>query len=205
MKLVAVSQRIEIKLERSETRDVLDQNLIRFLSIAGFLGIPIPNTLVSESLEGDKPEFQLAQLLKTLNPSAVVLSGGNDIGEYPERDLTETILLDYAETQKLPLLGICRGMQMICHREGISTELIKGHAGTRHILTGEICKEVNSYHDYGITICPKNYKILAVSDDSRIEAISNNLLPWEGWMWHPERENPFEKTDIRRVKNLFDS
>ena len=40
-------------------------------------------------------------------------------------------------------------------------------------------------------------------EDGFIEAIAHRYLPWEGWMWHPERETPFLEQDTRRIKALF--
>ena len=36
-----------------------------------------------------------------------------------------------------------------------------------------------------------------------IEAIRHATLPWEGWMWHPEREPVLHRQDIERLKALF--
>ena len=49
----------------------------------------------------------------------------------------------------------------------------------------------------------KQFKVIAHSLDGEIEAIKHKSLPWEGWMWHPEREEKFLKEDINRIKNLF--
>ena len=95
-------------------------------------------------------------------------------------------------------------MQMIGNYEGIIQMNVNGHVCSRHKLIGEINHEVNSYHNYSLSSCPNNYKVLAKSDDGNIEAIKHTYLPWEGWMWHPEREKKFNANDIKRVKILFD-
>ena len=64
-------------------------------------------------------------------------------------------------------------------------------------------KKVKCFHNYSIDSCPENFKIDARSSDGIIEAISHNSLPFQGCMWHPERENPFLKEDITRIKQLF--
>ena len=43
MKIVAVSQRVDVYPDRNERRDALDQRLITFLSVAGFVPVPVPN------------------------------------------------------------------------------------------------------------------------------------------------------------------
>jgi putative glutamine amidotransferase len=39
--------------------------------------------------------------------------------------------------------------------------------------------------------------------DGVIEAIRHEQFPWEGWMWHPEREEVFNMIDTLRMKRLL--
>lgn len=39
--------------------------------------------------------------------------------------------------------------------------------------------------------------------DSEIEAIRHIYLFWEGWMWHPEREEISTNQNIQLLRNLF--
>ncbi len=194
MKAVAVSQRVDVHPSRSETRDAVDQRLLQWLLAAGFLPNPVPNVL---------PEAALQEWLARVRPGAVVLSGGNDVGQNEARDRTEAHLLDYARAQSLPLLGICRGMQMMGHWLQVPLKPIEGHVATRHVLTGAIAGHANSYHNYALAVCPPGFRVLARSVDGEIEAIGHEALPWEGWMWHPEREDSFLERDIRRLQDLF--
>ena len=158
----------------------------------------IPNLLYSNlGVDG------LNSWLKKMQPDFLILSGGNNIGENEDRDRLELFLLDYAKRIKMPVLGICRGMQIMSYWSGCKLKSIDDHVNKRHKINGEICKEVNSYHNESIIDCPENFKVLANSEDGEIEAIKHMVLPWEGWMWHPEREKKFQKDDIKRIKVLF--
>lgn len=196
MKLVAVTQRVEKSAKYHEVRDVLDQRLITFLIDAGYLPVQLPNVFNYRLIR---------QWLLSLQPVAVLLSGGNDIGEQPNRDKTEKSLLNYAQEQKYPVLGICRGMQMMTCWAGGTLKPVEGHAGERHNISGEINGNVNSFHNFAASQCPPNFTTLATSDDNEIEAIRHNTLPWEGWMWHPEREPQNHERDLTRVRTLFTS
>ncbi|PCR98231.1 gamma-glutamyl-gamma-aminobutyrate hydrolase [Pseudomonas fluorescens] len=191
MKVVAVSQRVDSHPERGETRDALDQRLIGFLLAAGFVPVPVPNGL------------PLDHWLAAVAPHAIVLSGGNDIGQCPARDHTESELLDHARARQLPVLGICRGMQMLAHWSGGELKPVTGHVRTRHQLSGRIVAEVNSYHGLALASCPQGFEVMARSEDGEIEAIRHLQLPWEGWMWHPEREADFAFHDLQRIRQLF--
>ncbi|MDC0307425.1 gamma-glutamyl-gamma-aminobutyrate hydrolase family protein [bacterium] len=203
MKIVAVSQRIDIYPDRNERRDALDQKMVSFVLEAGFYPMPVPNTLSpNRSQETVEPEA-LYCWLTTVNAQAILLSGGNDIGTCSDRDLTENGLLDYAAQKSMPVLGICRGMQFIGVQAGVELKNAVGHVRTRHILQGEISGEVNSFHDMALDKCPSDYSVLARSEDGEVEAIRHKNLPWEGWMWHPEREETFDSRDLERLRELI--
>lgn len=193
MKVVAVSQRVDAFPERQEVRDALDQRMAMFIAAAGGLCVPVPNAL------GDG----LDAWLHVVQPAAVVLSGGNDLGQCAERDATERYLLDHAQTYRLPVLGICRGLQMMAHRAGVMLRPVQGHVCTRHALAGVITGTANSFHSFALCACPEGFSVLARSEDGEIEAIRHQDLPWEGWMWHPEREAVFASRDIERLKGLL--
>jgi putative glutamine amidotransferase len=195
VKVIAVSQRIEYFPERGEHRDVLDQRLVALLAICDTLVVPVPNILADTG--------QLDAWLMKVQPQAIVLSGGNDLGEYLERDRTEEFLLNRAKEAEMPVLGVCRGMQMLGVFAGSTLKIVDGHAGTRHRVNGVIQAEVNSFHNYALAEVPDHYTVLARSGDDVIEAIRHTRLPWEGWMWHPEREPEFATRDINRIKALL--
>lgn len=203
MRVVAISQRVDVFPERHESRDALDSRLISLLMVAGFISVPVPNRLYTELPNAEFYHGVLDAWLAAVRPTAFVLSGGNDIGEYIERDLTEGWLMDFANKHKLPLLGICRGMQMMAHWVGTGLHPVTGHVRTRHKLIGRFSSEVNSYHNYSLNNCPEGFEVLARSEDGEIEAIGHQSLPWEGWMWHPEREEEFKEEDVQRIKELF--
>jgi putative glutamine amidotransferase len=95
-------------------------------------------------------------------------------------------------------------MQMMGTLAGSKLIKVSGHVRTRHCLQGGVISgEANSFHDMSLESCPSGYEILAKSEDGGIEAMRHETFPWEGWMWHPEREERFDPRDIQRLRNLF--
>lgn len=195
MKRIAVSQRVDYLKDRHEKRDALDQNLVKFLQAIDCLAFPVPNVLPTAT--------SLRLWLKHVQPDGILLSGGNDIGQEPSRDQIEHNLLEFAGDSGCPVLGICRGMQVLAVHHGAHLTPINHHVRTRHQLAGPICGEANSFHGQKISHCPDNFQILATSEDGTIEAIGHQYLPFEGWMWHPEREDKFMQRDLERAQCLF--
>lgn len=197
MKLVLVSQRVEVTTATAERRDMLDQRWALLLAKAGYIAMPVPNLLplTTESFSG-------------LTIAGVVLSGGNDLvaygGDAPERDAQESALLDLARLYQWPVLGICRGMQLLTHYTRGSLLQIGGHVAVRHQLNfaGQN-RSVNSFHRWACLPDLQQWQVTAQSADQSIEAMQHNSLPWCGWMWHPEREAEFHPQDVQFIHDFF--
>ena len=82
MKVVVISQRVDQLPDRNETRDALDQSLAAFVAICGHVPVPVPNALGGA----------IRNWLTVVHPAAVVLSGGNDIGEFGSRTVDDSNL-----------------------------------------------------------------------------------------------------------------
>ncbi|MBS0289686.1 MAG: gamma-glutamyl-gamma-aminobutyrate hydrolase family protein [Proteobacteria bacterium] len=142
------------------------------------------------------------------NPEALLLTGGDSVGahskdasaEFTKRDLCELGLIEKAIKRKLPIIGICRGMQILnIFFGGVLTRNIpfhvKNHAivfeqNKYHYVAGEHVN-VNSFHQDGIYEgqLANEFKIIAKSRDGGIEFVEHRDLPISAIHWHPEREN----------------
>jgi len=157
----------------------------------------------------------------------IILTGGEDINplEYNDtanikvcgtinykRDTLERKLFDFAFKNKLPLVGVCRGMQMMNVVRGgtlygdIPTEL---GTGVIHRNNGEVMHEielcdtsslifpngtntfmVNSWHHQGLKDISENLRIIARSYDGLPEAVvmNSSVHPFMiAVQFHPER------------------
>ena len=140
---------------------------------------------------------------------AFVLTGGNDVGEDPVRDESERALLSHAVDAKLPVLGVCRGLQLIQHHFGGA---LAACDRATHVATTQVVRfadggsrRVNSFHGFGIapnTLASPLVE-LATSEDGWIEAARHRESPILGVMWHPERVSPGDEADRELVRRLF--
>lgn len=197
MPIIAVNQRVEILPERQERRDSLDQRWAAFLEEAGFVELLMPNA-----------EPAARNLLESLPVAGVLLTGGGELADYggatPERDAVETLLMDHAEANALPVIGVCRGMQVIQHRFGVPLKLVNGHVAPRQTIRvrGQY-EEVNSYHDLGAYETADCLEVWATADDGVVKAIRHRSQPIWGIMWHPERFSPFRDMDKALFQEVF--
>ena len=197
MKPLAVTLRVIHDPHTGERRDALDQRWYGLLQQAGFLPVLLPNQL--------SPAQALLQLVPVCG---LLLTGGNSLlsceGDAPERDALEMALLAWAEAEHKPILGVCRGMQMLMHSCGESAQRVTGHVcAQQEIQIHERRRVVNSYHQWGHTRASDDWRIWARADDGVIKAVQHTRLPWWGLMWHPERLEPFAPEDIALLQEIF--
>ena len=77
----------------------------------------------------------------------------------PKRDLTESFLLSWAEKNNIPVLGILSRNANDGVYDNGSLKKVDGHTNTFHNLVFkenfEFPSQVNSYHDFSLSSCPK--------------------------------------------------
>ena len=193
---IAVSTRLSSAMYYEEKRDSISRdwiNLFNNLSINNYILLPnIETNLITEYCNYHSVH-------------GFLFTGGDDIGKDRKRDKVEIAALNLAEKRSLKVLGICRGMQIISSFFGGTLKSIEGHMATRHKINDSSLRSVNSYHSYGIENLPECFKVIHRASDNSIESISHKLLPWNGCMWHPERDKLIHPMDIKMIKSLFDS
>lgn len=200
-KIIAISQRVDIIKSYGETRDALDQNWAAFLAEINCIPLILPNH--PESAE---------ELLNRVKPHGCFITGGSGPvtygGNSVKRDETDRILLEYAIQNKIPLVGVCRGLQFIAHFFGYHLEEIKGHVATKHQIFGEDNRQVNSYHNWGIPQVDETaFSVFARSEEELngfVEGMIHVSEKIMGIMWHPERCEPFEPMDIQLIQNFLE-
>ena len=188
-----------------EKRDALAHDWWRFLHTAlpGVPVLPMPN------IGG-----RAVALLHELPIRCLVLSGGDDWGVFPERDATERELVLWAERMSIPVLGVCRGAQVLNRIRGgrIRSGFDESHVGTHHSIRVEACPhghwppelEVNSYHACGISaedLAP-GLNAWATAEDGSVEAFSSPDGKQVGNLWHPERETVAREHDMHLFQHL---
>ena len=187
-------------------------------AIRRFGGIPV--VLPSEA-NADELEYLASQC------DGILFTGGMDIepGLYgeekwndtvattPDRDRSETLLFRLAQERQLPILGICRGLQMMnVHFGGtlyqdiptqapsdMTHSMASGTPGTchncvltpsspLHSLMGRDEIPVNSFHHQAIKDVAPGFAVMGRCGDGIVEAIwhPQKRFVW-AVQWHPEQ------------------
>jgi len=216
MKKIFITQK-NIKNPMNNLNDCLDNNYINFFEKLGILPIIIPNSTKN-----------LQKYFELFKPDGIILSGGEDVnpdlygGEKHKsfdvselRDNTEFALIDYAVKNKLPLLGICRGFQIINVYFGgkLIQKINELESNKNHlnpdihtiVIDNKIINQkfnsetfvVNSFHNQGVDFksLSNQLKSFAVYKNTElIEAFYHINLPILAVQWHPERQ--LESSDL---------
>ena len=192
---LAVSQRVDRAPGHGERRDALAHDWYAAFDRWNAVALPVPNRRRFDPRWWD-----------TVGIDAVLLTGGNtpdvagaDPGSEaaPERDATERALIAHARARGLPVLGVCRGAQMLASVLGARlrrVEPVGAHVATEHEVTlaGGAHARVNSFHDWQIdpVDLPAELRVVARADDGSIEAFVHEAEALAGVVWHPERPGP---------------
>ncbi|MGY5449745.1 gamma-glutamyl-gamma-aminobutyrate hydrolase family protein [Agarivorans sp. MS3-6] len=182
-------------MQYQEAHDSLDERWNLLLMRAGILPILVANHTETASA-----------LWQTLKPAGVILTGG---GEFSLRDndvrsRTEEQLVELAKQHNKPLLGICRGMQVLQQLNGEKLIKLEGHVNpNQEVLVNGSSIPLNSYHNYGAKQVEMPFKAWAISHDGVIKAIESRETKQIGIMWHPERTEPFTSRNIEFLNRLF--
>lgn len=212
-KRIGITQRVMRHNRHNEVMDCLDINWAKLLTSLNILPIPLP------LLQGDA----ISDAWEMLKLNGLILSGGNTLAEYadetdaPEsistdRDAYEKLLLKAALSTRTPILGVCRGLQVINQHYDGRLRKVKGHAGTRHRLITESSAtefkfplKVNSFHDCAISRNDLGKELIALAHDTEdnIEAAYHPQDKILGVMWHPERESSSLPMDCELIKGHF--
>lgn len=155
----------------------------------------------------------------------LLLTGGGDIsplflGELPkrgigecipERDLSEILFAQVALKEDLPILGICRGIQVLAvaaggtiyqdlpsecpesieHKQRAPREFAWHEVHLNESYLGRLIEEktirVNSIHHQAVSVLPEGFMANAVAPDGIIEGIEKLGAKFcLGVQWHPE-------------------
>ena len=206
-KFIAITQRLDHIKDYNELRDCLDVRWYSFLKKINYSLIPLPNLSTAISLE----------LLNKMKINGIILSGGNSLSSYSSnnniaskiRDRFERKLIKFSLDNNIPILGVCRGMQMLnVYFKGSLISIKDGKK--RHKLISvknkfKLPENVNSFHDWGISkeTMSKNLTAIAHDTSNNIEAFMHKKKKIIGIMWHPERDYKFNKENLNLIKDFF--
>lgn len=155
---------------------------------------------------GFKPYF-LGTECKNID-APFILCGGAHIGKNPVRDTRELEWIQSALENRQPIIGICRGMQLLNHYFGgdvanIPEILSKNHLNDtfddekEHAYMQsqfhQVCdvdgnlKRVNSRHHQFCSWIPTNFWITHRAEDGIVEGFEDVDRKIWAVLWHPER------------------
>lgn len=182
-------------------------------AISKYGGVPL---LITPEYNDKSVDSCLDAILNVVD--GLLFTGGGDVkrksteglptlrGQQPIRYDFEAALMKKAYEKRIPILGICRGFQMILEVFGgsLSDDVIDGHKqnlyggepwhevkinkdSKLYEIVGAETWDVNSFHVQKADKLPKDFIISAKTNDDVIEGIESTNYPFlVGYQFHPE-------------------
>ncbi len=177
----------------------------------------------------------------------IILPGGSDIDPalynsypqknlgqiYPERDRWELKILEIAKKLKKPILGICRGFQLIniFYDGSLKVDVCGNNAGSKiphmalmvpkyykthkidikentrlaEIMDGSREISVNSYHHQAVEKVGSGLTVSASAPDGVVEAVEDEDYPYLlGVQWHPEMMSGKDPSQLKIFEDFIE-
>tara|TARA_Y100000590_G_scaffold449555_1_gene587895 strand:- start:288 stop:914 length:627 start_codon:yes stop_codon:yes gene_type:complete len=207
MKKIIITQRVDKIDKINEVRNSLDIRWQELLLSIDLIPIVLPlNVAINNYIDS--------------KVAGVILSGGNDLFSQSKdqlskyRDKHEIDCIEYAINNSIPLIGICRGMQIIAEYFGSTLKKINGHVSEKHSFSSikrkkysnlfDGISEIKCFHNYAIDMLGDELEVVGKCiDDGMIEAIYHKKHKILGQMWHPERNKPFTLKNKKIIASFF--
>jgi putative glutamine amidotransferase len=217
---------IGISTNFSEIREKPFEDYHKIFINSGYIDVIIQSGAVPLLLPLNADAATTEHLLSLVD--GVLLSGGQDVHpsyykeeQHPllgvtarQRDEHELLIVRTAYKEKKPMLGICRGLQLInIYFGGTLYQDLSLHSDTSkaghsldylpdptlhsveivpetllHRILGTPSIMTNSYHHQAVKDLAPGFKVAAIAEDGVVEAIEGNSL--DSWIiavqWHPE-------------------
>jgi len=150
------------------------------------------HNVYSEIVPHDIAPEEVEALKKKFNLKGLILSGGPDSVYEKDAPRCNSDILNL----NLPILGLCYGHQLIAHMAGGKVEpAVRKEYGMAKVVIDHsvgvlkgLDKKEQVWMSHGDTVfsLPKEYEVLAHSENTPVAAFRNKKKPIYGLQWHPE-------------------
>ena len=189
------------------------------IAAAGFLPVLVPGLADTNTV---------AEIMDRVD--ALVLTGAIKESDKDKRNEFDFMLIRMALERGLPVVGFCRGHQVInryfggkiaripkdlnpkiVHKGEVSAyikdtfhemEIVPGSRLSRSVKARRVT--INTSHKYHVTKLGKGLKVSARSDDGVIEALEHETLPVTGFQFHPERSFRSYPEHLEMIRDALD-
>lgn len=202
--IIAITTRITENSTYIERRSSLSEEWAMLLNQL------FPEAIILPILNNDQ---NILASLDKIGVTHIIISNGNDIGEYPYKDDLEFSLIEYSIKNNIPLLGTCRGFQIINNFFGsaispnIELESGESHVPNEHVINFKSKERiVNSFHNQGILMkhISDEFDVIGYSKSNVAEAVKHKSFPILGLQWHPERAHSSSEQDKETIRLFFE-